>query len=99
MNGGRSLQRICLIVALLVMVLSLNATCKVYLVTMPYVSLREVLAESSFKGFLSGSALGLLNVQTGSYGNLSAGYATAGAGASYGACRSCSCVQASGLLQ
>ena len=45
MNGGRSLQRICLIVALLVMVLSLNATCKVYLVTMPYVSLREVLAE------------------------------------------------------
>lgn len=81
MNGGRSLQRICLIVALLVMVLSLNATCKVYLVTMPYVSLREVLAESSFKGFLSGSALGLLNVQTGSYGNLSAGYATAGAGA------------------
>ncbi|MDD2430187.1 MAG: hypothetical protein PHD88_01450 [Firmicutes bacterium] len=72
---------ICKLAILFFVVLSLQVFAKFYVVTLPYVSLNEILSEKHLGDFLNRSSLGLLNVQTGSFGNLSSSYVTFGAGA------------------
>lgn len=68
---------------LLIIVLLLTGVvgAKTYLVTLPYTTFNEALRQPGLADFISNSAVALLNVQTGSIGNLGAAYVTLGAGA------------------
>lgn len=67
-----------IIVALFI---SLLSRARIFMITLPYTTIGEILAEPLLADFIAGSAVSLLNAQTARFGNLSAAYLTAGAGA------------------
>ncbi len=68
-------------ILLAILLVSLLSKAKIYIITLPYTTLGEILGESRVADFIANSAVSLLNAQTARFGNLASAYATVGAGA------------------